>query len=69
VVFVVEMMVIIQYSVPSCQKWVHRKCSGIKGSMYKVMKTFICRSCMNPVTGTGHTSVSANLELVKTMIW
>jgi len=20
----------------SCQKWVHRKCSGIKGSMYKV---------------------------------
>jgi len=24
----------------SCQKWVHRKCSGIKSSMYKVMKTF-----------------------------
>ena len=24
-----------------CQKWVHRKCSGIKGSMYKVMKTFV----------------------------
>jgi len=22
----------------SCKKWVHRKCSGIKGSMYKVMK-------------------------------
>jgi len=36
--------------------------------MYKVMKTFICRSCMNPVTGTGRTSVdigvNANLELV-----
>jgi len=50
----------------SCQKWVHRKCSGIKGSMYKVMKTFICRGCMNPVTGAGHTSVdigvNANLE-------
>jgi len=46
----------------------HRKCSGIKGSMYNVMKTFICRGCMNPVTGTGHTSVNiggdANLELV-----
>jgi len=27
----------------TCQKLVHRKCSGIKGSMYKVMKTFICR--------------------------
>jgi len=52
----------------SCQKWVHRKCSGIKGSMYKVMKTFVCRGCMNPITGTGCTSidigVNANLKLV-----
>ena len=36
--------------------------------MYKVMKSFICRGCVNPVTGTGHTSVDiggdANLELV-----
>jgi len=32
------------------------------------MKSFICRSCLNPVASTGHTSVdigaSANLELV-----
>jgi len=46
----------------------HKKCSGIKGSMYKVMKSFICRGCMNPVIGTGRTSVDiggdANLELV-----
>jgi len=52
----------------SCQKWVHRKYSGIKGSMYKVMKSFVCRGYVNPVTGTGHTSVdisdNANLELV-----
>jgi len=52
----------------SCQKWVHRKCSGIKGSMYKVIKSFVCRGCMNPVTGTGCTSVrigdNANVELV-----
>jgi len=36
--------------------------------MYKVMKTFVCRGCVNPVTGTGRTSVdigvSANLVLV-----
>jgi len=36
--------------------------------MYKVMKTFVCRGCMNPVTGTERTSVdigvNANLELV-----
>jgi len=43
--------------------------------MYKVMKTFICRGCVNPLTCTGCTSVhigaSAYLELVdKTaMIW
>ena len=36
--------------------------------MYKVMKSFICSGCMNPVTGTGCTSVNigvnANLQLV-----
>jgi len=53
----------------SCQKWVHRKCSGIKGSMYKVMKSFVCRGSMNPVTSTILTNVdigdTANLELVE----
>ena len=52
----------------SCQKWVYRKCSDIEGSMYKVMTTFVCRGCVNPITGTGRTSVDiggdANLELV-----
>jgi len=32
------------------------------------MKTFVCRGCVNPITGTGRTSVDigddANLELV-----
>ena len=37
----------------SCQKWVHRKCSGIKGSMLKVAKSFLCRGCLNPVTSAG----------------
>ena len=31
-----------------CQKWVHKKCSGIKGSMSKVAKSFICSGCLNP---------------------
>jgi len=50
----------------SCQKWVHKQCSGIMGSMCKVMKSCICRGCMNPVTCRGHhlIGVSANLELV-----
>ena len=29
-----------------CQKWVHKKCSGIKGSMSKLAKSFICRGCL-----------------------
>ena len=52
----------------SCHKWVHKKCGGIKGSLYKVMRSFICRGCSNPVISTGHTSVdigaNANLEVV-----
>jgi len=52
----------------SCQNCVYKKCSGIKGSMYKVMKSFTDRGCVNPVTGTGCTrvdiGVSANLELM-----
>jgi len=36
--------------------------------MYKVMKSFVCRGCVNPVTATGRTSVdigiNENLELV-----
>ena len=45
-----------------------KKCSGIKGSMSKVAKSFICSGYLNPVTSAGHTSVdigvSAKLELV-----
>jgi len=52
----------------SCHKWVHKKCSGIMGSMYKVIRSYICRGCSNPVISTGHTSVdigaSADLEVV-----
>jgi len=47
----------------------HKKCSGIKGSMSKVVKSFICRGCLNLVTSAGCTSVdigaSEKLELVE----
>jgi len=52
----------------SCQKWVHTKCSGINVSIYKVMRTFVSKGCVNPVTHTGCTSVdigvNTNLKLV-----
>jgi len=49
----------------SCHKRVHKKCCGIKGSMYKVMRSFICRGCSNTVISTGHTSV----DIVLVQIW
>ena len=52
----------------SCQKWVHGKCKDIKDSMYKVMKSFVYRGSMNPVTGTKCSGVdigvNANMEFV-----
>jgi len=53
--------------------WVHEKCSGIKGSMFKVMKSFICKGCLSLVTSAGCTSVdiggSAKLDLVDTFCY
>ena len=69
VVYVVEVLVVIQYNIQvvTSEYTLHRKCSGIKGSIYKVMRSFICRGCLNPVISTGHRSVdigaSANLEV------
>ena len=47
----------------SCQKWVHNKCSGMKGSMVKVIKSFTCKGCLNPVTSAGHTSVDLPVQI------
>ena len=33
----------------SGQSWIHKNCSGTKGSMSKVMRLFICKGCLNPV--------------------
>ena len=46
----------------SCQKWIHKKCSGIKGSMLKMAKSFICRGCLNPVT-SDKTKVMASHDI------
>jgi len=32
-----------------CRFWVHGKCSDVKGSLLKVEKTFVCKSCERPV--------------------
>jgi len=38
----------------SCRNWVLKKSSGIKGSISKVMKSFICKGCLNPVSYRSH---------------
>ena len=50
-----EGLVIIQYGVLVVRSGYTRQCSGIKGIISKVMKSFICRpgDCLNPVTSTG----------------
>ena len=50
-VSVVEALVIIQYSVLVVRSgYTGNVVVGIKGSIYKVMKTFVCRGCI-PLTG------------------
>ena len=61
----VKVSVSIQYSVVVARSGYK---SGIKGSVTKVEKSFICTGCLNPVTSAGRTSVdigaSAKLQRV-----
>jgi len=36
----------------SCKKWIHKQCSGVKGSLRNASQLFICRSCKvdRPIT-------------------
>jgi len=36
----------------SCKKWIHKRCSGVKGSLLNASQSFICRSCKvdRPIT-------------------
>ena len=35
-----------------CKKWVHKRCSGVKGSLLKASQSFFCRCCKvdRPIT-------------------
>ena len=47
----------------SCQKWVDKKYSGIKGSVSKYMKSFISRGCLNPVTSAGEEMMQLGVDI------
>jgi hypothetical protein len=45
----------------SCQKWVHKKCSGVKGKL-KADSTFQCRKCKHPGPAVNSGVISVELE-------
>ena len=71
-VSLVQVLIVIQYSVLVLRSGYTRSVVVlwylIESSMSKVMKSFICRCCLNTITSTGRTTVdidaSANLELM-----
>ena len=36
-----------------CRKWLHKRCSGVKGALKRVEGTFICKTCVNGVMMDG----------------
>ena len=45
----------------NCRKWLHKKCSGIKGSKIKVSKSFVHRSCTDHPASMVKTSVDVGV--------
>ena len=37
-----------------CTEWVHRKCSGVRGSLTSVAATFKCKVCIEGVADGGN---------------
>ena len=46
-----------------CQKWVHSKCSGVKGSLSRFSVNFKCKVCMGNIQDAIHSSESKVLDL------
>jgi hypothetical protein len=49
----------------SCLKWVHKRCSGIKGRLQSVdgsVDGFVCKSCTTPMEPANHMPEKINIE-------
>ena len=31
-----------------CRRWIHKKCSGVSGSLAAAARSFVCKTCLNP---------------------
>ena len=47
----------------NCTNWVHRRCSGISGSLQAASKTFICKRCQGLVPQRDTSGIAKGLEL------
>ena len=51
-----------------CKKWIHKRCSGVKGSLRNASQSFICRCCKvdRPITdGLLHLDIGNGVSLEK----
>jgi len=48
----------------SCKKWIHRRCSGVKGSLHNASQSLICRCCKvdSPVTDGLYTDLHLDIS-------
>ena len=46
-----------------CKKWIHKRCSGVKGSLCNASQSFICRCCKvdRPITDGRNTDLHLDI--------
>src|SRR5260221_299614 len=47
----------------SCLKWVHKKCSGISGSLQAASATYVCERCASKDDPTAVVLANASLDI------
>ena len=54
-----------------CQKWVHKRCSGVKGALKKVEGMFKCKRCVKGVINReeAKTGLSDGIERVESFVY
>jgi hypothetical protein len=53
-----------------CQKWVHKRCSGVKGGLKKVEGMFKCKRCVNgKICKEAETGLNDGIERVESFVY
>jgi hypothetical protein len=52
-----------------CKKWVHKRCSGVKGALKKVEGTFKCKRCVSgAMNREAETGLNGGIERVESYV-